>query len=130
MRTRKLPRILLARIAFPHRGAGSESVGDERQPLGGYDAADRVGLQDRRRGVRPALRHTHQHAVVAAHPHQVVGERQVGQQLPLPHHRVQVVHRVARQHGVFGEQITESGHRQLPSRSPAVGMKDPKVFWG
>jgi hypothetical protein len=50
-------------------------------------------------------------SVVAANPHQVIGERQVGQQLPLPHHRVQMVHRVARQHGVFGKQITESGHR-------------------
>ena len=49
-------------------------------------------------------------AVVAAHPHQIVGERQVGQQLPFAHHRVQVVDGVAGQDGVLGEQITEGRH--------------------
>ena len=58
-----------------------------------------------------ALRHTHQHAVVAAHPHQIVGEGEVGQQLPLADHGVQVVDGVAGQHRVLGEQVTEGGHR-------------------
>lgn len=101
------PRILLGRNVIGFGGAGGEGLGDQRQPLGGHDGAHRVGLQHGRRRVRPALRHAHQHAVVAAHPHQIVGEGQVGQQLPLPDHRVQVVDRVARQHGVLGEQITE-----------------------
>ena len=99
---------------------GGEGFGDERRAIGGEDAAHHVGLQHRGRGRGPALRHAHQHAVVAADPHQVVGERQVGQQLPLPDHGVQMVHRVARQHRVLGEQITESGHQLPPSRSPAT----------
>ena len=75
------------------------------------DGADGVGQQHRRRGVGPHLRDAHQRAVVAAHPHQKVGEGQVGQQLPLADHRVQVVDGVAGQDGVLGEQVTEGGHR-------------------
>ncbi len=67
-------------------------------------------MHHRRPGVRPALRNAHQDTVVAANPHQVIGKRQVGKELPLPDHRMQVVHRAARQHRVFGEQITECGH--------------------
>ena len=55
----------------------------------------------------------HQLAVVAAHPHQVVGEGQVGQQLPFAHHGVQVVDGVAGQDGVLGKQVTECRHGGL-----------------
>ena len=41
--------------------------------------------------------------VVTTHPHQEIGEGQVGQQLPLADHRVQMVDRVAWQDGVLGE---------------------------
>jgi hypothetical protein len=52
------------------------------------------------------LGYTHYRAVVAANPHQVVGERQVGQQLPLADHGVQVLDGIAWQDRVFGEQVT------------------------
>ncbi len=104
------PRMVFARFAFLHGDTAGEGVGDQRQPISRDDTVHRVGLQNRRGGVGPALRHTHQHAVVTAHPHQVVGEGQVGQQLPLPHHGMQVIDGVAWEHRVLGEQITESGH--------------------
>ena len=73
--------------------------------------ADGVGEQHRRRRVRPHWATQTSARVVAAHPHQEIGEGQVGQQLPLADHRVQMVDRVAGQDGVLGEQVTEGRHR-------------------
>ncbi len=91
-------------------GTRGERRGHQRQVTVGDDGADGVPDQDRRGGVGPALGHTDQRAVIAAHPHQIVGERKVRQQLPFADHRVQVVHGAARQHRVLGEQVTEGGH--------------------
>ena len=82
---------------------GPERRRHQGQILGPGGAADGVGQQNRRRGVGAALRDADQHIVVATHPHQVVGERQVGQQLPLADNGVQVVDRIARQDGVLGK---------------------------
>ena len=77
------------------------------QTLLGHLGADGVGDQQGGGGVRPTLRHADHRGVVAADPHQVVAERHVGQQLPLTHHGVQMIHGGAGQLGVLGEQITE-----------------------
>ncbi len=45
VRAGQLPRMFLARSAFPLGGAGDERLGDERQPVGGDDATYRIGLQ-------------------------------------------------------------------------------------
>ena len=103
-----------AAVAFQANGAGLESRGDRWHAGGVGDGSDRVAQQHSRRGVRPALCDADQGIVVAANPHQVVGERQVGKQLPLAHHGVQMVDGAARQDGVFGEQVTEGGHRSSP----------------
>ncbi|SKU34726.1 Uncharacterised protein [Mycobacteroides abscessus subsp. abscessus] len=74
------------------------------------DGADSVVVDDGRRGVGSALGHADEGIVVAVHPHQVVGEREIGQQLPLGDHGVQVIDGITGQHGVLGKQITESRH--------------------
>ena len=53
-------------------------------------------------------------------PDQEVGERHVGQQLPLGHHALQVLDRLGGQLGVLGEQVAHGGHAApLPVRAPA-----------
>ena len=104
-------------------GARVERRSDDREVLGLGHCAHRVGEQHRRRGVRPHLGHADQHAVVAADPHQIVGERQVGQQLPFPDDGVQVIDRVSGQHGVLGEQVTEGRHAGLADdRDQVAGL--------
>ena len=79
-----------------------------QQTLLGHLGADRVGDQQRGGGGGPALRDADNRAVIAAYPHQKVAEGQIGQQLPLAHHGVQMIDRGPGQHGVLGEQVTES----------------------
>jgi hypothetical protein len=122
VQSRLLPRIRLARIAFQSDRAGFEGRHDQRHSLGIQYPADHVSQQNSRGGIRPALGDTDHRAVVAADPHQIIGERKVGEQLPFADHRMQVVDGAARQDGVFGEQVTESGHRRLPPRGRGEPM--------
>ena len=97
-------------IAFPADRPRGEGSAHDRHVGGVGQGSHRVGQQDRRCGVGADLSDTDQDIVIAAHPHQVVGEGQIGQQLPFPHHGVQVVDGIARQDSVLGEQITEGRH--------------------
>ena len=58
-------------------------------------------------------------------PEQEVGERHVGEQLPLGHHPLQVLDRAAGQLGVFGEQLAQRGHF---TASPAPVVDHPTTW--
>ena len=88
----------IAAVAHRHR---------PEQTLLGHRGAHGVGDQQGGRGGGPALRHADHHAVIAANPHQIVAEGQIGQQLPLTHDGMQMVHSGAGQDGVLGEQVPE-----------------------
>ena len=68
---------------------------------------DGVGDQQRGGGGGPALRHADRRAVIAANPHQIIAEGQIGQQLPLAHDGMQVVDGGAGEDRVLGEQVPE-----------------------
>ncbi len=117
------------------------SVGRQRVPVGTPPrrsrrpaacywrrGAYRVGMHHRRPGVRPALRSAHQDTVVAR-THRVIGKRQVGKELPLPDHRMQVVHtRTARRHRCVRRADHQCGHgdyqRLADHRDKVAGLND------
>ena len=101
----------------PADRARPESRGDDRDVVGLRESPDGVGEKDGRRGVGPHLRDTDHLCVVALYPHQVIGERQIGEQLPLADHGMQVVDGIAGQDSVLGEQITEGRHGLLRRRA-------------
>jgi hypothetical protein len=86
---------------------------------GAFTVRDRVGQQHRRCRVGPHLRDADQGTVVALDPHQKIGEREICQQLPLPDYRMQMVDGRAGQHGVLGQEVTESRHESWLRRGAA-----------
>jgi hypothetical protein len=72
----------------------------------------RTALRDAEEALAPAL-------VVHRHPEQEVGEREVGEQLPLGDDALEVDDRGAGERGVGGEQVAQRRHR-----SPASAAHD------
>ena len=46
----------------------------------------------------------------STNPHQQITEGHIGEQLPFADDGMQMINRPAGEHGVLGEQVTESGH--------------------
>jgi hypothetical protein len=86
-----------------------------------------LGMRGRRRR-RPGLRDAEElpGRLGEGDPQEEVGEGHVGDELPLGHHAVQVLDRVAGQPAVLGQQLGEGRHDVDPTTSgdPGPGMED------
>lgn len=108
----------------------AHGLGQLRVLVHGEPGADDVLGMRGGRGGRPGVRDAHEIAavglVLGGHrdPQQEVGERKVGQQLPLRDDGLQVVGRFAGEAGVLGEQVGKGRHGYRPP-SNAVGSFMP-----
>jgi hypothetical protein len=80
-------------------------------------AADHVLAVRRQGGGRAGLGDTDEGGALDRHPQEEVSEREVGEELPLGHHHLQVVDLASGQAGVLGEEIGEGAHSTTAMRS-------------
>ena len=106
------------RLVFPAHDAALDESAKNLRVLGlGNDRSDCVLRKSRRCRCRPAMRDADDRPLgsvllrFGAHPQENVGKGEVGEQLPLPHDALEMVDRRTGKIGVFGEEVTESGHR-------------------